>query len=63
MNDARHHVSFVFSPENAEKAQEVCSRYPEDRRQSAVLLSRGHMLADSVAILGAMDIVFGEVDR
>ena len=26
-------------------------------------LSRGHMLADSVAILGAMDIVFGEFDR
>ena len=26
-------------------------------------LSRGHMLADSVAILGAMDIVFGEIDR
>ena len=26
-------------------------------------LCRGHMLADSVAILGAMDIVFGEVDR
>jgi len=25
--------------------------------------SKGHMLADSVAILGAMDIVFGEVDR
>jgi len=24
---------------------------------------RGHMLADSVAILGAMDVVFGEVDR
>ena len=24
---------------------------------------KGHMLADSVAILGAMDIVFGEVDR
>jgi NADH-quinone oxidoreductase subunit D len=24
---------------------------------------RGHMLADTVAILGAMDIVFGEVDR
>jgi len=24
---------------------------------------RGHMLADSVAILGSMDIVFGEVDR
>jgi len=26
-------------------------------------VSRGHMLADSVAILGSMDIVFGEVDR
>jgi NADH-quinone oxidoreductase subunit D len=26
-------------------------------------LCRGHMLADSVAILGTMDIVFGEVDR
>ena len=26
-------------------------------------LCKGHMLADSVAILGGMDIVFGEVDR
>ena len=26
-------------------------------------LSKGHMLADTVAILGSMDIVFGEVDR
>jgi NADH-quinone oxidoreductase subunit D len=26
-------------------------------------MCKGHMLADSVAILGAMDIVFGEVDR
>jgi NADH-quinone oxidoreductase subunit D len=26
-------------------------------------LSRGHMLADSVAILGSLDVVFGEVDR
>jgi NADH-quinone oxidoreductase subunit D len=25
--------------------------------------SKGHMLADSVAILGSMDIVFGEIDR
>jgi NADH-quinone oxidoreductase subunit D len=25
--------------------------------------SRGHMLADTVAILGSMDIVFGEIDR
>jgi NADH-quinone oxidoreductase subunit D len=26
-------------------------------------MTRGHMLADATAILGAMDIVFGEVDR
>ncbi len=26
-------------------------------------MSKGHMLADAVAILGSMDIVFGEVDR
>jgi NADH-quinone oxidoreductase subunit D len=26
-------------------------------------MSKGHMLADIVAIIGAMDIVFGEVDR
>jgi NADH-quinone oxidoreductase subunit D len=24
---------------------------------------KGHMLADSVAVLGSMDIVFGEIDR
>jgi NADH-quinone oxidoreductase subunit D len=26
-------------------------------------MSKGHMLADATAILGAMDIVFGECDR
>jgi NADH-quinone oxidoreductase subunit D len=26
-------------------------------------MSRGHMLADTTAILGALDIVFGECDR
>ena len=26
-------------------------------------LARGHMLADVVAIIGTMDIVFGEIDR
>jgi NADH-quinone oxidoreductase subunit D len=26
-------------------------------------MTRGHMLADATAILGAMDIVFGECDR
>ena len=31
--------------------------------QGIEFLSRGHMLADLVAILGSLDIVFGEVDR
>jgi Ni,Fe-hydrogenase III large subunit len=26
-------------------------------------LAKGYMLADSVAILGSLDIVFGEIDR
>jgi NADH-quinone oxidoreductase subunit D len=26
-------------------------------------MSRGHMLADTVPILGAIDVVFGECDR
>jgi NADH-quinone oxidoreductase subunit D len=26
-------------------------------------LSRGHMLADISAILGSLDVVFGEIDR
>ncbi|MCB9929420.1 MAG: NADH-quinone oxidoreductase subunit D [Alphaproteobacteria bacterium] len=31
--------------------------------QAMDYLCKGHMLADSVAVLGAMDIVFGEIDR
>ena len=31
--------------------------------QAMEFCSKGHMLADAVAILGSMDIVFGEVDR
>ncbi len=27
------------------------------------LLTRGHMLADAVAVIGSLDIVFGEIDR
>jgi NADH-quinone oxidoreductase subunit D len=26
-------------------------------------LSKGHMLADAVAIIGSLDNVFGEIDR
>jgi NADH-quinone oxidoreductase subunit D len=31
--------------------------------QAIDMMSRGHMLADVTAILGSLDIVFGEVDR
>ena len=31
--------------------------------QALEFLSKGHMLADTVAIIGSLDIVFGEVDR
>jgi NADH-quinone oxidoreductase subunit D len=31
--------------------------------QATDFLSKGHMLADLVAIVGSMDIVFGEIDR
>jgi NADH-quinone oxidoreductase subunit D len=31
--------------------------------QAMDFMSKGHMLADTVAIIGSMDIVFGEVDR
>ncbi len=31
--------------------------------QATDFLCKGHMLADSVAIVGAMDVVFGEIDR
>jgi NADH-quinone oxidoreductase subunit D len=31
--------------------------------QSMDRLSKGHMLADTVAIIGSLDIVFGEIDR
>lgn len=31
--------------------------------QGTDFLCKGHMLADSVAVVGAMDVVFGEIDR
>ena len=31
--------------------------------QGTDFMTRGHMLADAVAIIGSMDIVFGEIDR
>jgi NADH-quinone oxidoreductase subunit D len=39
----------------ARRASRTCRRCPR--------WSKGHMLADVVAVIGTQDIVFGEVDR
>ena len=31
--------------------------------QAMEALSKGHMLADAVAVIGSLDVVFGEIDR
>jgi NADH-quinone oxidoreductase subunit D len=31
--------------------------------QAIDFMAKGHMLADAVAIIGSMDVVFGEIDR
>ena len=31
--------------------------------QAMDMMSKGHMLADTTAIIGAIDVVFGECDR
>jgi NADH-quinone oxidoreductase subunit D len=31
--------------------------------QAMEVLSKGHMLADAVAVIGSLDVVFGEIDR
>ena len=36
---------------------------PPSRFSAMDWMSRGHMLADVSAILGSLDIVFGEIDR
>jgi NADH:ubiquinone oxidoreductase subunit D len=36
---------------------------PRTDAQAMDFLTRGHMLADLSAIIGSLDIVFGEIDR
>ncbi|MCC7167559.1 MAG: NADH-quinone oxidoreductase subunit D, partial [Rhodospirillales bacterium] len=31
--------------------------------QALEMMTKGHMLADVVAVIGSIDIVFGEIDR
>ena len=45
----------------------VATRFSGEQRelnlQALEAMSKGHMLADVPAVLGSLDIVFGEVDR
>jgi NADH:ubiquinone oxidoreductase subunit D len=36
---------------------------PENARKAMDFMMKGHMLADTTAVLSAIDVVFGEVDR
>mgnify|MGYP001766948063 CR=1 FL=1 len=50
--------------DGANKPYRVKVRAPGFAHLSAMdEMARGHMLADVVAIIGTMDIVFGEIDR
>jgi len=50
--------------DGANKPYRIKIRAPGFAHLSALdEMSRGHMLADAVAIIGTMDIVFGEIDR
>ena len=50
--------------DGANKPYRVKIRAPGFAHLSAMdEMARGHMLADVVAIIGTMDIVFGEIDR
>ena len=50
--------------DGANKPYRVKIRAPGFAHLAALdAMSRGHMLADMVAIIGSQDIVFGEIDR
>ena len=50
--------SFAWSKDNAKQAKLIIARYPAGRQRSAVM-----PLPDVTAIIGAIDVVFGECDR
>jgi NADH-quinone oxidoreductase subunit D len=50
--------------DGANKPYRMKVRSPNFTHLSAMNeMSRGHMLADVVAVIGTMEIVFGEIDR
>ena len=60
--------AMALSSDAIRRIDREVAKYPPDQKQSAVMsaldeMSRGHMLADVVAIIGTQDIVFGSIDR
>ena len=49
---------FAWSKDNAKQAKLIVARYPAGRQRSAVM-----PLHDVTAIIGAIDVVFGECGR
>jgi NADH-quinone oxidoreductase subunit D len=53
-----------FISDGANKPYRMKLRSPAFTHLSAMdEMARGHMLADAVAIISTLDIVFGEIDR
>ena len=50
----------MFKGDDKENIVFICRR---EHLQTLDYLSKGHLMADIPAILGSLDIVFGEVDR
>lgn len=60
----RANSASTWSPTGSNKPYRVKIRAPGFAHLAAMdYLNRGHMLADVSAILGSLDIVFGEIDR
>ena len=53
MSSAPHSATAAPAPA---LSQETLDRFARE-------IAKGHMIADVVAIIGTMDIVFGEIDR
>jgi NADH-quinone oxidoreductase subunit D len=54
----------TLSPTGTNQPYKCKIRAPSFAHLSAMdFLTRGHMLADVSAIIGSLDIVFGEIDR
>ena len=60
----KENLEFILISDGSSKPYKCKIRAPGfSHLQSMDYLIKGHMLADVPAVLGSLDIVFGEVDR